>query len=224
MKQHASLSRTSPQNTPARRGFTLVELLVATAIVVLVTGVAYSMYHAVMATLGASYGEQKGFGRATAALDIIRRDLACSTEVVPGSGVALSLSAGELADAGCSTLGLFFAVAKRETDDQANFRIGRVRYWVDSDDDGSSGPRVLFREVKMLEAEGGFGEPMREKLLTDVVAFEVEVFDGTQWLQEWPGQKVVRLPRAGRVRLVFADKGGQRVVETETLVRAGTLF
>jgi len=189
---------------PCSAGFTLVEVLVALAIVALLLGVVHELLATTVRQKDLiEAAEEARIARGTLA-EMLSRDLAGLYPA--GRGVEPALTVASSRGYPTSSLRLSFATAS------PGLRFPRTQEPIVH--------RVLYRLVpsgetgllSLWRAEQPFPDPERkptdEVLLTDGLArFEVSVFDGANWVDQWPAQDEEGLPRALRIRFAWAGAG-----------------
>lgn len=210
--------RTSAKSQRLLSGFTLLEILVALAVLSMIMGVVYGSYRAVTSSIVSLQPrvafEQKGrffvqrlsrqlrccyggqFGRASRSTKRSRdgaEDAAEKRNVLFAGGQALS-----------DDVLLAFVTSGIALSRESNLgHLKFVSYRLDSS------RRVL------LTCEDLYGQPRDthdqdwHAILEDVVEIEFCYFDGTEWHDEWSSAVSEGPPRAVRVALVLESQGGQ---------------
>jgi len=188
---------------PADSAFTLLEVLVALALIGILAGVLYGALHA---GFRAARRTEEALGPARAAfaaLEIIRRDL---VSAVPPGGVLAGPfvgadetgdSTGEPADEVS-----FYAVA--EGVDGENVGIRMIEYAPTFENGASTG--MLVRRVSTNLLAPVAQEPPEEIVCRGVLSFDLSYFDGTSWQESWDSSaRDDALPAAVAVTLCVRD-------------------
>jgi prepilin-type N-terminal cleavage/methylation domain-containing protein len=206
---------TCNRTSRCRRGFTLLELILAMGVVVALSAAMYaSMAVAVRAKRSAEAAV--GPSRAAAiAAEVVAQDLASA---LPPNGV--------LAGPFYGTTGAveFYSSAEDapptpERTDVLAEGIRRVRLEVSSE----TSPPSLVRRVERNLLSEVQQTPADEVLCRDVRAFAIRYFDGTSWLEQWDSTTTDNtLPAAVELALTL-PVGASRPGETYNLRRVITL-
>ena len=180
-----------------RRGFTLVELLVALVIAVLIAVAIVAIYGTATRTVTDQQARARGPHAAAQALDLMAADLtrAFFPAASTNDGLLL-LNGGTNLAPGVSALLSFCTLdpAQGEEPDWAGGR--RVTYRL-AEENGA-----LLREDQPLTGPGSVEGRSTNVLLTAVETFQVELFDGTAWQAAWAGTPGSGLrPRLARITL-----------------------
>ncbi len=190
-----------------RSGFTLIEVLLALAVIGIVLGAAHEFLASTVQRTDAVYADADGRTAAATLADVIGRDL---DGIYPREGAVptfvLTLPLG-VAGSGMT---LSFDTASPALDlpqDQAP-DVRRVVYSLEPSQ-ARPGRYLLYRAVVPFPAglrDAGPGEVLADGL----DKFGAAAFDGAQWLSEWPHGDAKGLPNA--VRVTFERDGRQRSV------------
>lgn len=205
-------------------GFSLLEVLVAMTIAAMVAAVVLSVYRAISAASQSARSVHEGVAGAIEALQRIQRDVACAVEVPMRGVVSMIVDPGSMVEDRCSSLMLYTVCLPEGETDAARVEVRRVSYRVEPADDDRGRGSVLMREEQKLEMDGSMGEPVRETVARCVRKFQVAAYDADKWKSEWPSDTARSLPSAIRLLLVYDDGRVSRSLETDVLVRAGTIF
>ena len=213
---------------PERTGTTLIELVIAVAMLALIAGVCFSVYHTASITLQKQADWRNRAQTAGAAMELARRDLACALTLgsSPESGLTLDRESGEHSS---STLRFYTAIADPDAIPELRTKVKKVVYGIQPAVSGEGTAYALMRETSDVTVSGDTtalpGEttavPLVETLLPGVDEFTVEVFDGSAWKAQWPVSTGSDLPRAARMRIVFKEGSQTQTVETQTFIAAG---
>jgi prepilin-type N-terminal cleavage/methylation domain-containing protein len=215
-------------NVPRRRrsarlrrsssGFTLIEVLLALAIASIIGGVIFALFRTSAATTGSLHASGRRLDRATAAMDLVCRDITCSVLLDVTGVVPFFLEPGGQGVDHCSSLALYCA----DKDEQGfgGIELCKIRYSLLEDDGG--GGRTLVREKRVIQESGELAEPTELALADGIASFVVVAYDGTEWGNAWPRQNIAaRLPQAAHISLSFVDGRNIRILESKAMVRAG---
>jgi type II secretory pathway pseudopilin PulG len=203
-----------------RRGLTLIETLIGTAILVLLASLFFTVYRTTSSVLERQGYYQSAWRAAIDALDAVSRDVACA---IPGS---LAGKTSFVLDrerdgngSGPSTLLCCTALPTARGRDATGIGMQRIRYAaVETAGNAGRGVRSLVRETV---AGSGDRPSATEELLGNVVEFGVTVLGPDGWVEAWPPLDSAALPAAARIRLVFKEGSLTKTLETEVLIGAG---
>ena len=191
-----------------RRGFTLVELIIAGVIAVLVLGAVTFSLSQLGRSRNVSFARLESSMRARAALEAVRRDIAgvirdadllkCRVLVTDGS-VPTAMGIADRDEL------LLFSTKLQATRDVAYSGEGieyETHYRVEEDD---AGPVLWQRRDFMPDGypdAGGVAVPVVE----GVLGFAVEAYDGVAWFDEWDSD-LDGLPWALRITITSLPDG-----------------
>ena len=195
-------------NRSHRRGFTLVELIVAGVIAVLVLGAVTFSLSQLGRSRNVTFARLESSMRARAALETVRRDIAgvirdadllkCRVLVTDGS-VPTAIGIADRDEL------LLFSTKLQATRDVAYSGEGieyETHYRVEEDD---AGPVLWQRRDFMPDGypdAGGVAVPVVE----GVLGFAVEAYDGVAWFDEWDSD-LDGLPWALRITITSLPDG-----------------
>jgi len=184
-----------------RRGFTLLELLIATFLSALILSVLYATFFAIRGTVSAVRSERKAYESGRVLLELIGKDIR-----------------------GIKTMGNWGFVGQREEIERAGWsRLdfvttsllkqgmhseAEVGYRVVKDEEGTL---VLVRRESPVEGEltdgGNYFEVAR-----NVKRFDAYFSDGGNWLDEWNSKAFGRVPKEVRVEIAIGTEDGEEKV------------
>ena len=199
-----------------RSGFTLLELLLAITIAVIVISILYAVFHVIIQSTEIGERRRSVMGHAIEGIDTLARDLqsAYASDVETNCAFALhDRSASGERDAVlefCATL-----ATDTEPDprwyDVVQLRYERVR-------EGAEDRLVRIHQV--------VGQVEDEGAVTNIIArfvtgWNVEVYDGEEWVVSWPAEKTPVLPLAARIRLSIVQNGDALELPATIFIPAG---
>lgn len=166
-----------------RQGFTLLEVLVALALMAIMAGALYASLHI---GFKARRGAEAAVGparRAHLAMELVRKDVEAA---LPPTGILAGEFVGDdlVDDAGRDADAVFFHANGRAPRDQpAACDVRKVEFalTVPGDEDI---PVLVRRTIFQLLAPET-PEPVEEVLCRGVSTFNLRYFDGSQWLDAW---------------------------------------
>lgn len=198
-------------------GFTLIEILVALAIVMLVAGVAFALYQGLRSSLARESVRQDVHAQADHALGTVLRDLACALRPGGSNELAMVYAPDDGGSTG-SQLSFRTAGLVRNSSGPDTFIIENVQYNVEREDALERRGRLL--RVSQVAVQGGERPAPQEGVLAaGVTVFELRLYDGDEWLDDWEDGRI--LPQAARVYLTL-EHGGETVsLDGEILIACG---
>lgn len=207
----------------SRRGFTLLELLVAIAIFSVLIGALYSvLFGGIRLRETAWKNFEAGVSREQVA-GLIRRDL---TNIVVPAGILAGAIVGETQTEGSGRSDTleFFATTGIVNDAETWADIQQIEYFLEPPvDDDKSGEFDFVRRVRrdLLSTtveEEEIPEP-KWRLLTGVTSLTIQYYDGEAWQDSWDSTTVENEnPDAIRVTMTLApDADGQPRLPVDVL-------
>ncbi len=181
---HEAWSRRSCHRPVARRGLTLIELLIALAILVAVSGSALMMFRGVTRAWRSGTLRSERYQQVRLLFDLFERELSSSVASVRYPFVGLPASVTPPLHAGSVLDELFFVGTLPG-------RHGFIErgYWVN--DHG----QLLCHDDE--SGDGNYATGSSEPCGRDITQFTLSYFDGTQWIDQWDGRPLA--PQAGRL-------------------------
>lgn len=165
------------------RGFTLVEMLTATAMVAVLAGSLYASLHIAFKARDSAVRSVELVRKCNLAAELLKGDIA-SAAVPNGvlAGAFVGASGGDAQGSGTDTL-TFYAVASDIEPAPGVGDIKKVEYSCELAADSSG--LVLMRRVTVNLLAPRTPEPIQEVLCRGVSAFVLRYFDGTTWQNGW---------------------------------------
>jgi len=181
-------------------GFTLLELLVATAMTAVLAGSLYATLHVAFKARRSAMEIVAPARKAELAVELLRQDL--TSAVVP-KGLLAGEFVGEDATSGTgldSDTVELYAVADGGQEVDGTGDIRWVQIGCDADED--TGGMVLFRKVERNLLSTRVEDPDPETICGGVRSFNLRYFDGLEWTDGWESvAEDATLPRAIEVTL-----------------------
>ncbi|MBA7479734.1 hypothetical protein ES707_15170 [subsurface metagenome] len=192
-------------------GFTLIELVVAIAILGIIVTVIYSSFTSVVALITRSDNTDESFQLARVVFDRIGRDFLCFYR---HDSTTVFLHAVDDFTSGYDNDRIDFLTASYipgPSDPPAGDVI-EVGYFLDPDESGILIRRVDITPDKKPE-QGGYLIPIAD----NVAGFDVEYFDGEEWYSEWGEERKKLLPKALRITLSIKEDFMTKRIFTRTI-------
>jgi type II secretion system protein J len=196
-----------------RRGFTLLEILAATAMVAMLAGSLYASLHIAFKARDSATSATATVRKTDMAIEIIRADL--QSAVVPNGTLAgpfVGRNVANVPDATSDDL-TFYAAAMDVAPSTGIGDIKQVQYFCQPASDNNG--LVLVRRLTTNLLASQTPEPKDEIVARGVTAFTVKYFDGQTWQDNWDSTTLNNvLPKAVGVDIEFADtqsQGGVRI-------------
>lgn len=191
----------------AERGFTLLELLIATAVGAVVLLVIQTVFFGALRLHTTTHDRVDADLALHRALGIVRRDFAGL--MLPGGTLAGHLQtttfSSSLSDSFGERVGPEIHTSSGRLDGWTPFGDAQVvEYFLAARTDGKTVGKDLVRAVKrnLLPVQDTAGEP--QVLLHGVLEATIEFYDGMGWIDTWDSEETSTLPTALKLRLVLA--------------------
>ena len=191
-----------------RRAFTLLELLVATAMTAVLAGSLYATLHVSFKARRSALAAVEHVRAAELAVEMVRADV--ESAVVPRgilAGTFLGEDATDAVGQPSDTLVLHcMADGGQATEGTGDIRKVEFACAADSDGEGM----VLVRRLTLNLLATKVEDPAEEVLCRSVRSFGLRYFDGTEWLDDWDsGTEDNALPLAVEVTLELVGRRGE---------------
>jgi type II secretion system protein J len=201
-------------------GFTLLEVLVATAIFTVLVGALYSLFYGALRLRERTYEVTEAGLPKDYIVTLIKRDLA---SIVPPVGILAGPMIGETeGDTGQRFDSLEFHTGSGIVDDYDPWgNIQKIEYYlVDSEEWGESEGYSFVRAVTRNLLASTTEDPEEERLLNRVQSLEFAYYDGEYWQDVWDSTtQENETPVAVRMRIDFLpSEEGERETRPIELV------
>lgn len=203
-----------PGRGKRRRGFTLLELLIATAVGGIVLLTIQTVFFGALRLHTTTHTRVDEDTELHRVLGIVRRDF--SGLMLPGSLLAGQLQTTVFSSSPSDSFGDrvgpdLYTNSGRIDGWSTLGDLQKVTYYLAAPTDGRRGGKDLLRVTQrnLLPVQEEAGEPQR--LLRGVAEATVEFCDGSAWTDTWDSEATSTLPTALKLRLVRADEDGRPV-------------
>jgi len=194
------------RSAPAARGFTLLEVLAAMAMVAVLAGSLYASLHIAFKARDSAMRSVELVRRCGVAVSLLKDDL---QSAAGPNGLLAGPFIGSGATDGSGGQGdslSFYAAAADVEADTGVGDIKKVEFLCEPSDDSSG--NVLVRRLTANLLSPRTLEPRQETICRGVRAFTLRYFDGTSWYDNWDStaQGDV-LPKAAEVTIELNEPG-----------------
>jgi type II secretion system protein J len=198
------------------RGFTLLEIILATSLTSLLLLIVYTTYFSINRSIDAASEEQEVLQSGRVLLELIRQDL---RGVYPAKNFQfLSEIADKEKDESEITHTLDFVT----TSSMGSNVFGRSvvgYYLITTDEEVKVFIRRESKEIKLDIKEGG----VNFELSRLVKQFRLSFYDGQEWVEEWDSKARGKLPVQVRIVLVLVnEKGNERTFTADEAIPSAT--
>jgi general secretion pathway protein J len=192
-----------PQVARKNNGFTLIELLIAVALSALLLVTVYSTYFSIARTIDTTLQSQELLETGRVLLEMVKRDI----RGVRGGQFPLIGKLQEID--GKSVTNIEFVTSSRSSTN--SFTWSKVAYALIEDEHGE---KVLIKKEARNPKDdiNQFGKVFEVSRI--VSSFQLNFFDGTQWVDEWDSRSTGKLPK--QVRIVVEISNGKENSTTFT--------
>lgn len=217
---------------PNKAGFTLLEILVATAIIVMIVSMVYGSYYATSRSTEIYKAKMTHAQRVRGALQQMARQIRCSYVPQPqetirdANEVARRSAGGSLGnskplswrrkplwqsamkyfqgdpDAATGEILRFVTTNATPTESDAEHGLFEIAYKYDARS------ATLLREQTRFIATPAMATKVGDyqSFLKNVERIEMQFYDGQQWLAKWDSTQAPMLPRAVRIEITVRDE------------------
>lgn len=201
----------TPQRQRFAGGFTLIEIIVATAIMAVLLAALHSAFFSVLQLREHTINRIEGNLPRVQALQIIQRDLANLVASTNGTFFG-PLQTENQTNLLAGQIGPDFYTSGGELDGMAPWgNVMKIDYLLTTATNGPGGPgldlvRAITRNLLPISQQ-----PMpeeRQTLLSGVQSLTFLYYDGTQWDQNWDTTQQTNLPTAIKVQIYMAQRPG----------------
>ena len=205
---------------PARKGFTVIEVLIVALIIGVIAGIVLVLYQ----TVNSVRTTQSGIARGSAALNHayarLSKDLTC-TFSSEQEVTAFKLQAPADEERGSSSL-RFCASLRNAAEREFQWAmVHRIRYAID----GTGSEPALVRVAEPLNGPGSLGGgSVTNELLRPVSRFFLEVYDGKDWSADWDSVARKGLPMAARITIGAFSSGNETQKVSKVYIPAGNVI
>jgi general secretion pathway protein J len=193
------LNRIKPDNN----GFTIIEVLVSLAILVIVLGAVYSTFFTVNRALSRFNDVSLKYHEVRTALYIIRREIEASVFDASKAGKEMGENEESLTPFSFIDKDIFGKSASELKLTAFSFShsgINIISYHVEGDNEGL---RLIKKESPLLQQEKGYYLDM----IDGIESFTVETLYKKEWVKVWNAEETGGLPDIVRVTIEFNDSG-----------------
>ncbi len=203
----------------SRRGFTLVEVLLAFAIFAVVLVVLLSAFTGAQRARDILSDRSRGYRQIRAGLDRIGTELSGAFAADWIEGSALTVRTDDFSGKTASTLVLTAFTLPEPGEARPSTDIVKVKYSARVSSEGTL--LDLYREQADLPFVANRIPTREVRIAEGLSGFKVEAWDGTAWVKEWPssGRKATTLPP--RVAFTLTDASGKEYRRVVPVVLAG---
>lgn len=198
-----------PASLPGNQGFTLLELLLALALLAVIAATVYGSYFTVIRGRVAAEEGMASLREATATLSLLRKEL--SSAMYRSSDKRLFFVVEDRDQFGKPASNLAFStVGMIRPGDTSSSDLRAVRYRTGE----YSGKLLLTRSEKELFFDI---EPQQYPQMEELEGFLVECSDNGKWVRSWDTALNNKLPDA--VRITLSVKDGDRIIPYRAIIR-----
>ncbi|HAV64491.1 MAG TPA: hypothetical protein DCY13_19250 [Verrucomicrobiales bacterium] len=205
-----------------RRGFTLLEVLIASALLVMVIASIYSVWASILRGSRAGAKAAEAVQRGRIAMRAVEDALSTSQMFVQ-NGRHYSFLADTTSDPDFMSLSLVSRLPASFPGAAifGDLAVRRVTFSVESG--SNSVAELVLRQVPVVMATNDVGNEYAIRLAQDVKFFRMEFYDPqlNDWVPEWLATN--QIPRTVRVALAFGGPEGDRMRASQIMTRVVTV-
>lgn len=219
MKRKPRLAGLAPRNAIHKEGFTLVEILLALAILSSVLVLLLSAFTGASRGLEIIDERSASFRQVRIGMDRLGSDLAGAFSAIGVEATTFTCRLDEFSGKPAATLIFTAFVLPDLTGARPPSDLVRVKYFPKVSEDGKF--VELHREQSDLPLIQNKIPTRESRLASRLLGFRVELFDGTAWQKEWPPSGASKWTLPKRIRIVLTDYSGQEFRRVIPLPLAG---
>ena len=204
-----------------RRGFTLIEILIVSMIIVVVAGIILVLYQTVVGVQRTQQQMAQGSAALGQAMRIMTRDLACS-HISEQPGTEFILTTAVKTDRRSSSVAFCATLADQSASELSWNQTVSITYFVD---ELHYPEPTLLRVSRNLVGVDHRTDSITNELVRNVEFFEMKVFNGKEWVSEWSSEDEEALPQAAQLAIEMIDGAStttQRVTKVFMPAGAGS--
>ena len=177
-------------------GFTLVEILIAVAIVSLILTIIYGSYASSIDTMNYTREKMEAFSIIRLTLSRMNEELTSSFFSEDNKDVMFSGEEGSLSFISSSQERIF--------KDSKEYELSEIGYFTEAAEEGES--LCLWRREDRTPDDDVLEGGEKEKLMEGLKGIEFKYYDGEEWRDAWDSKEESCLPQAVKVTLQFPDR------------------
>lgn len=185
-----------PAHFLTSKGFTLVEILIAVAIVSLILTIIYGSYASSIDTMNYTRKKMDAFSMVRLTLSRMNEELTSSFFSEDDKDVMFS---GEE-----RKIDFISSSHERIFKDSKEYDLSEIGYFTEAAEEGES--LCLWRREDRTPDDDVLEGGEKEKLMEGLKGIEFKYYDGEEWRNEWDSKQEFRLPQAVKVILKFPEK------------------
>lgn len=195
-----------PVSARAQSGFTLIEILIASALALALLGALYTSFFTVLKGQSAIEAELERTSEFTRFMDTLTREVRGALYSGTDNRTFLRGTLGDIAGASASEL-LFTTVTYPVVrTSSAASDVLAVRYSLEKDASNTLG---LYKRAWSPYREDE-DKAYKAEVMGNVTGFEVSFYNGKDWAKAWDTSTDKSLPKAIRIKLSYTDRGEER--------------
>ena len=178
------------------KGFTLIEILIAVAIVSLILTIIYASYASSIDTMNYTREKMEALSMTRLILSRMSDELTSSFFSKDSEDVMFSGQEGKIDFISSSHERIF--------KDSKEYDLSEIGYFTEAPEEGES--LCLWRREDRTPDDDVLEGGEKEKLMEGLEGTEFKYYDGEEWRLEWDSEEESGLPQAVRVTLKFPNK------------------